>query len=225
MRLTHLTIAALLLLGCGDDTSRDTGSTGSPACEPRDPSSYFLNMEMREVTSPVTRIVYGCPVCTREQFDAIATPEGWEKNIPNRILSTRSSVEHFTVEGVPSNVDFIDEIPGAEWELIAVVEGVSFDTGAPVATVRRNTVFTFPACSRVHRLTDPTGRTFLLFAVIDDLLAAGFDLDAEDAFADRTFPAGWTYDSYVLESDLTVDSGGRATVYNHLGESTWQVFP
>ena len=145
--------------------------------------------------------------------------------MPNRILSTQNSLERFEVEGVPTSVDFITEIPGNEWEFIAVVEGVSFESGAPVATVRRNTVFNFPACNRIHRLTDRHGRVFLLFAVIDDLLTAGLDLTAEDAFVERSFPVGWTYDSEVLKNDLVVDSGGSAQVYNHRLESTWQLVP
>jgi len=114
---------------------------------------------------------------------------------------------------------------GNERELIAILEGVAFDTGAPVATVRRNTIFTFPSCSRMHRLADPEGNVFALFAVVDDLFVAGLDLNRADAFADRNFPTGWVYDSIILDGDLIVDSGGRAMVYNHELETTWQLIP
>lgn len=212
-----------VLVGCGGSANP---SSDSGACEPLDPSTYPLNMEMRRVPTPFTRIVYSCQQeCTREQFDAIVTPEGWEKNTPNRILSAENSITLFTLDGVPSHVDFIEEIPGPEWTLIATVDGIEFDTGVPVAAVRRSTVFTFPACNRLHTLTDTRGRVFGLFAVIDDLFLAGLDIQSADAFADRQWPVGWTYDSYVLEANLIVDSGGLATVYNHRGESTWQVLP
>lgn len=221
-------LCSLFLIGCNGNDSEVA------ACEQIDPSTYPLNMEMRQFTPPFpSRNVYGCErqdpllggqlLCTREQFEAIVTPPGWEKNAPNRILSLQNNIELFELDGVPSTVDFIDEIPGNEWQLIARVESVSLASGAPVAQVRRNTVFTFPACNRIHTLTDPDGKLFFMFAVIDDLIIAGLDIHSEYAFIDRQWPEGWTHDSFVPDEDIIVDSGGVATVYNHQGESTWQM--
>ncbi len=46
---------------------------------------------------------------------------------------------------------------------------------AHVLLATGSTEFVFPACNRVHTLTDTRGRVFGLFAVIDDLLQAAQD--------------------------------------------------
>jgi hypothetical protein len=90
----------------------------------------------------------------------------------------------------------------------------------------RDTRLAFDAGRRVHELTDPEGRVFVLFAyqvdpqnvVIPDFQDPGF-------MGEFTPPTGWTYTSRVLAEALVLDTPDVATVLAIRTEktSTWEM--
>jgi len=127
-------------------------------------------------------------------------------------------------------MDFVPEIPGEEFELIAkVLDGSLVEMGEngimAQVDVMRDTLFRFPAESRVHELTDPEGNTFVLFAY--EVESEDFDspdFEAADALASYPAPADWTYSTRRLDEELVMESNDVATVLSIGGDiaSVWQ---
>ena len=65
-------------------------------------------------------LAYECPECSFEQHLAINTPAGWTKG-PSQVAVFSSGEMRSTpsFDGVPEAVDFVAEIPGNEYKLIA----------------------------------------------------------------------------------------------------------
>ena len=68
-------------------------------------------------------IAYECPECTFEQWESIVPPTGWKKG-PAQIglFSAQDSVmkSRPSVEGHPSAVDFLEDVPGEEYKMIGL---------------------------------------------------------------------------------------------------------
>lgn len=174
---------------------------------------------------------YECPQCTFEQWLDIEPPEGWTKG-PAQVLLANSGDMRSTpsVDGVPDSVDFIEEVPGSEYQLIVknlagrIVESDS--NGLTVeAQVMRDTVLRFDAGRRVHELTDPDGNVFVLFAYGIDPSNVVIPNTEDPGFMDGLSPpAGWTYSSRAIEEALVLDTTDTATVLAIRGAviSTWE---
>jgi hypothetical protein len=75
-------------------------------------------------------------------------------------------------------------------------------------TVKRSNVFHYAAGSVMHDAIDPLGNRYGLF-LIDVDLAETYDVGQLDGLAGVALPAGWTYESRVLDAPLalTADAG------------------
>ena len=127
-------------------------------------------------------------------------------------------------------MDLIPEIPGNEFELIAkTLTGSIVEMGdnglMAMVEVMRDSLFRYPAGSRVHELTNPEENIFILFVYEVD--SEDFDtsyFEAEDALTNHPVPEGWTYSTRILEEELVMESNDIATVLAIRGDiaSVWQ---
>ena len=165
-----------------------------------------------------SNLAYECNECTFEQFESLKPPRGWSKS-PKQIIIPEGKLEnHLTLEGVPSNLNFISEIPGDEFKLIAKsIEGkivkLGFNGIMVKTKVMRQTILNFPAGSRVHELTNSEGDTYVLFAY--EVESVDFDrsyFQNINAMTDYPYPRGWVYSSRIINEDLELNSNGIATV-------------
>ena len=181
-------------------------------------------------------IAYECPTCTFEQWDTIVPPQGWSKG-PAQIalFSTQDSImrSYPSVEGHPDSVDFLDDVPGNEYRVIAVtLDGRIVEAGPngimAEAQVQRDTRLVFNAGMRVHELTDPQGNVFVLFVHhIDTDRWQNPDFQSENVLDYLTAPDGWVYSTRILDEELALDSensDGVVSVLAIRGEvnSAWE---
>ena len=173
---------------------------------------------------------YECFECTFEQFLAIDPPEGWSKGPTQVVLPVGELRSRPSFEGVPDAVDFVPEIPGAEYVLIVKNIDARFVETGPngiivEAQVMRDTVLRFAAGQRVHELTAPDGGIFTLFAYeVDPRNVNPPDFQAADGLGDFAGPEGWIYSSRILEEEMALDTPETATVLAIRGgtQSGWQ---
>ncbi|MEC8024808.1 MAG: hypothetical protein VX223_12795 [Myxococcota bacterium] len=214
-----LCLALSVLLNCSDTSSASEGGR-----------TFTLKMHKATGENNFSQLAYECSACTFEQFAAIEVPDGWSKGTTQVILPEGELLGTPTFDGVPSSVDFVDEIPGQEFRLIAkTVSGqlVGFRQNRLVVLVdvMRQTRFRFPAGKRVHELTDPDGNTYVLFGF--EVESADFtspDFMSADALTAYPIPTGWTYSTYIPSTAIILESKEIATVLSITGtpSSVWQ---
>jgi hypothetical protein len=178
-----------------------------------------------------SQLAYECTECSIEQQASIDPPPGWQKGPIQVALPISAMLSTPSVEGEPDSVDFLPDVPGNEYRLIAVVrDGELLDSGGngvmAVTEVERNTIFRYPANTRVHELTDPGGDVYVLFAYeveTEDFI--GVDFQSADALRDDPIPVGWSYSTRILAKDLVMHTRDVATVLAIRGSvtSTWQL--
>ncbi len=193
-------------------------------------TNFTLKMLQSTDEGQFTQLAYQCDECSFEQLAAIDAPEGWTKSPTQALLpdGVMRSVPSF--EGVPDAVDFVSEIPGDEFKLIAkVLDATILQMGSKglivLAEVMRDTIFTYPAGSRVHELTDPDENIFVLFVFeVESKDFVSPDFEADDALADHPVPEGWIYSTRILDEDLVMEVDDIATVLSIRGDkaSAWQ---
>lgn len=227
-RLLKNATAAFLALtlasaGCGDS---DTNSDPLAGIE----SGFTHKMMKRTGENAFASLAYDCNECTFEQFFAIEPPAGWTKGPTQVLLPIGEMRNRPSLEGVPDAMDFVPEVPGNEYKLIAkVLDARILQAGADGIVVEsqvlRDTLLRYPAGSRVHELTDPEENVFVLFAHgIDPFDLESIDFQGADALAYFSAPEGWTYSTRILEEELALDSQGVVTVLAIRAEndSTWE---
>ncbi len=201
-------------------------------------ASLNPNLEVRQtnaISPPFSRYVYICLICTEAQHLAIPDPPfgdpAWERARPKvQMFDGGSAVLPTPPPGVAPSLDLVPGIPGDDYVYVAQVLSASvlgFDPGSGeftvVAQVQRSTQLKYLAGSVVHQLTNPSGDTFILFTFASDLLGT-YDVLAEGGLASYTpIPAGWTYSSQTLTSNLKFYSGGQATVLATTSSASWQL--
>ena len=221
----------------------ETDETDAPATQ----ENVFTHKMMKQVPgrSQAEQFAYECRRCSFEQWLSIEPPPGWTKG-PAQVslmeggdLRSRPSLEQVQAEWPEiqeedfyESWDFLEEVPGNEYELIAVNLGIEaliqFLPNIVVRTqVMRDTELIFYANRRVHELTHGEGDVFVLFAYGVDPEDPVFpDFQDPDALGDFTPPAGWTYSTRVLEEELVLASEDKATVLafrTKVGQnSTWE---
>lgn len=193
-------------------------------------SAFTLKMHKGTDENPFAQLAYECNKCSFEQFAAIEPPPEWSKGPTQVILPLGELRSTPSFDGVPSSMDFVPEIPGNEFELIAkVLDGSIVEFGdngiMALVNVMRDTRFRFPAGSRVHEVTDPEGAIFVLFAY--EVESEDFDspdFEAADALAHYPVPEGWTYSTRIVDEELVMDSNDVATVLSipRSPSSVWQ---
>jgi hypothetical protein len=162
----------------------------------------------------------------------IAVPSGFV--LSNMKVGSQSSFVITLPEapvGVPDSIDALAAIPGGEFKLIARNLGIEL-LGFPVfpdftplvrAEIMRTTVATWEAGSVIHELVDPDGNRYILQGIrLDTVDELGFP--ALDSLSGLPLPAGWSYESSVLASELVVASGGAATVFAHGDGALWELY-
>ena len=195
-------------------------SPSSDASSPSDMGGAGITLKLLRRTgeNPFANVAYECDACSFEQFVALEPPPGWMKSAPQIILPTGELTGTLEVEGVPRTLDFIPEIPGEEFELIARgIDGQLLASGGGtlmvVANLQRKTRMHFAPGQRVHELTNPDGEVFVLFAYQVD--APDFDrslFENEDAMADYPTPADWRLSTRILTDPLVLDATDVVTV-------------
>ena len=194
-------------------------------------ASFTLKMHQRTGETIFSQLAYECNQCSFEQFAAIEAPSGWSKAPTQVILPIGELLNTLSLEGVASSVDFVPEIPGNEFELIAkTLDGRILETGEngfmAVVDVMRDTLFRFPAGRRVHELTSPEDEIFVLFAYeVESEDFTSPDFEAAEALIDYPTPEGWTYSTRIVDEELVMDSDGVTTVLSIGGDtsSVWQL--
>ena len=234
LRSAAAMLFALLLTACTATEVSDSEDTGTSAdgadAQGNLMASYTHKMLKNTDENMFSALAYECDECSFEQFAAIDPPEGWSKGPTQLILITGEIRSTPSVEGAADSMDFVSEIPGNEYKLIAkTLDGKLIEAGANglmVETqVMRDTILRFAAGSRVHELTDPEENTFVLFAYgIDPATLESPEFQDADALADFSGPEGWSYSTRILEEELALDTPDIATVLAIRGEvtSTWQ---
>ena len=221
------------------DDEEETSATDAPheaddADAPNDTFSenVFTHKMVKSMDdNPMGSLGYECRQCTFEQWLSIDPPEGWSKGPAQVIAFTRGALRSKpTIEGVPSSVDFLEEVPGNEYELIVrnldgrIIEATG-DRMVIEVEVIRDTLMQFEAGKRVHELTDPDGNVFVLFAYgVDPENVVVPDFENPYFMGLFSPPVGWTYTSRILEEELSLDTSDVATVLAIRGEltSTWE---
>ena len=136
--------------------------SGNPLFSEPTGDEFTLKLLKRTGENFFSNLAYECNDCTFEQFEALKPPRGWSKS-PKLIINPKGKLEsHLSFVGVPSTLDFISEIPGDEFKLIAKsIEGkivkFGFNGIMVKSKVIRQTILRYPAGSRIHELTDPDG--------------------------------------------------------------------
>lgn len=222
----HLEDSAQTPDGSGDeDFGPITGASGNGM-------AFTHKMMKRTGENAFATLAYECPACTFEQWLAINPPNGWTKGPAQVLVASGGELRSLpSLEGVPSTMDFIEEIPGNEYQMIAKnLDGRLIQADAVElvveAQVMRDTLLYFDAGRRVHELTDPDGRVFVLFAYeVDPENVVIPDFDAPDFLVDFTPPEGWAIGTRVLDEQLQLDSPNVATVLAIRGNisSTWEL--
>jgi hypothetical protein len=246
------TFCALLLSACAGteatssepstDESDDTGNT-DPTDETGDSDQVedlvqaFTHKMMKSTgENPFASLAYECPECTFEQWDSIVPPDGWSKGPAQiAVFSAKDSGLRSTpsIEGHPDTVDFLDDIPGNEYKLIArPLDGTLIENGPSGLVVEvqvmRDTLLVFNAGMRVHELTNPEGNVFVLFAHhVDPYNLQEINFQDADSMAYLTPPEGWTYSTRILDEELALDSDNSDGVVSVLAirgdlNSTWE---
>ena len=188
-------------------------------------------MKATDENPPFSSLAYECFECTAEQQASIVPPEGWTKGPVQLTLVTGELRSRPTFEGVEDAVDFLEDVPGEEYKLIAKnISGEIIEAGPNgfIAEVKviRDTLLRFEAGGRVHEFTDPDGRVFVLFAhEVNPEDPDAIDFEAADALGEIYEPEGWTYSTRILEDALLLDTPEVATVLAIRGAvtSTWEM--
>lgn len=214
------------------------GINDSNTSTPPDGTQQAFTHKMMKQTgeNPFAQLAYECVECTFQQWESIVAPSGWSKG-PAQIalFSAPDSImrSYPSVEGHPDSVDFLDEVPGSEYRLIAVtLNGKLIENGpngiVAQAQVQRDTRLVFTKGMRVHELTDADGNVFVLFVHhIDKADWQNADFQSENVLDYFTAPEGWTYATRILAEELVLDSNnsdGVVTVLAIRGaiNSTWE---
>jgi hypothetical protein len=220
LSIFSMALLIAMVMSCSDSDS-PSAHTGS---------EFTLKVFKNTGENPFAQLAYQCRGCSFEQFAALEPPPEWSKGPTQVVLPMGELRSTPSFDGVPSTMDFIPEIPGNEFELIAkTLAGSIVEIGEngliAMVEVMRDTLLRYPAGGRVHELTDPEGNIFVLFVYevdSEDFDASGFE--AEDALANHPTPEGWTYSTRILNEDLIMDTNDVATVLAFRGDiaSAWQ---
>lgn len=174
------------------------------------------------------RNIYICPDCTPFQFDQIQVPPGFEASSSSRENVVEAEVLSITVPpGVAPSLDLSLDIPGDDFFYVARLLDASILEFDPVlgpsilAQVERDTVFTYEAGTRIHEASDPQGNLYVLFGIDT---TSGIDPTQPDALAGVSLPAGWSVSDRVLSNELTIASGGVATVFTTNSGANFQQY-
>ncbi|MBT6178010.1 MAG: hypothetical protein HOI23_12245 [Deltaproteobacteria bacterium] len=247
-RASSLTYCILLMAACtgaepttsaptGNSTDVNDNTDNVDSGQAEETVKAFTHKMMKSTgENPFAALAYECQECTFEQWESIVPPDGWTKGPAQiAVFSAEDSGMRSTpsVEGHPDTVDFLDDMPGNEYKIIArPLDGEFVESGAngivAKVQVKRDTLLVFTPGMRVHELTSPEGDIFVLFAHhVDPENIQAIDFQEADALDYFTAPTGWTYSTRILDEELALDADnydGVVTVLAIRGDvnSTWE---
>jgi hypothetical protein len=170
-----------------------------------------------------TQMLNDCPQELWETLDAdeIAKDMG-------AVFAKLNGPRYWVLDGLGSKVAVIEPVfkdfNGIQMRRIATIPiGADFAAGPyTIRNVNRGAVFFFDAGKTVYELVDPEGQAFVMQA-----RCVGVDASITEqslaTLGDRlALPAGWTYKSRVLNTELVIDTSATlATVVQDEFENTY----
>ena len=185
--------------------------------------AVFLRDNGLEAEVYGTQMLNDCPQELWQTLDAEAIAKDM-----GAVFAKLNGPRYWLLDGLGSKVAVVDPVfkdfNGIQMRRIATIPlGADFAAGAYVVrNVNRGAVFFWDAGKPVYELVDPDGRPFVMQA-----RCVGVDSRmTEESLAtlgDRlALPAGWTYRSRVLDSELVIDTSAMlATVVQDEFENTY----
>ena len=222
--LASATMLATLSASCAGEVGADPATDGRHG-------GFTHKFMMSTGENRFAQLGYECFDCSFDIWLATEPPEGWTRR-PAQVVVADDTVMRTrpSADGYPDAVDLTDLVPGDEYQLIVrVLDGAVVQVAPNLVAenrVMRDTVLTYSAGRRVHEITDPDGRVFVLFAFeVDPVDTVIPNFNDPTALGDVGEPVGWTYSSRVLEEELVLDTPNVATVLAIRGAATsaWQL--
>ena len=190
-----------------------TGTVASPVAA----QEYILEVQEPTGENLFARNVYLCADCTLAQFADVTAPPGFIKAPPKLVVPDAAVTSRPTPPlGVAPGLDLVLDIPGDDFDFVAHVgdgELLGFLPGFgpfAISQVERDSVFQYDAGRVVHEVSDPDGSSWILFSF--DIVQTA-DLDQIGSLSGLPLPAGWSYESRVLDQPLVIRSNGLAEVF------------
>jgi hypothetical protein len=163
--------------------------------------------------------------CPDELWRAL-NPETLAKEA-NATFAILNGPRYWLMDGIGKvqNVEpVIRDFGGIEMRRVATIElsGDVARTFYQERHVNRGAIWYFDAGSRVHELTSPDAKTYVMQAYCTGVDESLTEASLSDLGAKLALPAGWSYSSRVLDVELVVDTTSHvATVLQDELENTY----
>ncbi len=170
-----------------------------------------------------TQMLNDCPQELWETLDADAIAKDM-----GAIFVKLNGPRYWLLDGLGSKVAVVDPVfkdfNGIQMRRIATIPlGADFAAGPYVArNVNRGAVFFFDAGKTVYELVDPEGQAFVMQARCVGVDSSITEQSLETLGDRLALPAGWTYKSRMLDTELVIDTSATlATVVQDEFENTY----
>ncbi len=170
-----------------------------------------------------TQMLNDCPQDLWETLDADAIAKDM-----GAVFVKLNGPRYWLLDGLGSKVAVVDPVfkdfNGIQMRRIATIPlGADFAAGPYVArNVNRGAVFFFDAGKTVYELVDPEGQAFVMQARCVGVDSSITEQSLETLGDRLALPAGWTYKSRMLDSELVIDTSATlATVVQDEFENTY----
>jgi len=170
-----------------------------------------------------TQMLNDCPQELWERLDADAIAKDM-----GAVFVKLNGPRYWLLDGLGSKVAVVDPVfkdfNGIQMRRIATIPlGADFAAGPYVArNVNRGAVFFFDAGKTVYELVDPEGQAFVMQARCVGVDSSITEQSLETLGDRLALPAGWTYKSRMLDSELVIDTSATlATVVQDEFENTY----
>ena len=185
--------------------------------------AMFLRDSGLEAEVYGTQMLNDCPQELWETLDADAIAKDM-----GAVFVKLNGPRYWLLDGLGSKVAVVDPVfkdfNGIQMRRIATIPlGADFAAGPYVArNVNRGAVFFFDAGKTVYELVDPEGQAFVMQARCVGVDSSITEQSLETLGDRLALPAGWTYKSRVLETELVIDTSATlATVVQDEFENTY----
>lgn len=164
-----------------------------------------------------------CPDELWRALDPVAIAAQW-----GATAAVLNGPRYWLMDGI-GKVDVVEpvlkEFGGIVMRRVATLSLTSLDRRPySVVSVNRGAQWFFNAGSAVHRLHTNDGRTFVMQAYCTGVDPSITESSLADLGARLALPTGWTYDSGLAESEITIDTTARpATVLQDEFENTYSL--
>lgn len=170
-----------------------------------------------------TQMLNDCPQELWETLDADAIAKDM-----GAVFVKLNGPRYWLLDGLGSKVAVVEPVfkdfNGIQMRRIATIPlGADFAAGAYVVrNVNRGAVFFFDAGKSVYELVDPDGRAFVMQARCIGVDPGMTEESLATLGGRLALPAGWTYRTRVLDSELVIDTSATlATVVQDEFENSY----